>query len=66
MIFSPHRGLGKTVELGTMSAYLYKHNLINNVLILCPAQLINQWQDEMNDHFDLNFKIYDRGKKNGK
>ena len=60
ILFSDEVGLGKTLELGTMIAYLYKHNLINNVLILCPAQLINQWQDEMNDHFDLNFKIYDR------
>ena len=60
ILFSDEVGLGKTLELGTMIAYLYKHNLIKNVLILCPAQLINQWQDEMNDHFDLNFKIYDR------
>lgn len=63
ILFSDEVGLGKTLELGTMIAYLYKHNLISNVLILCPAQLINQWQDEMNDHFDLNFKIYDRGIK---
>ena len=63
ILFSDEVGLGKTLELGTMIAYLYKHNLIKNVLILCPAQLINQWQDEMNDHFDLNFKIYDRNIK---
>ena len=60
VLFSDEVGLGKTLELGTLIAYLYKHNLIKNVLILCPAQLINQWQDEMDNHFNLNFKIYDR------
>lgn len=63
ILFSDEVGLGKTLELGTLIAYLYKHNLVKNVLVLCPAQLINQWQDEMNDHFDLNFKIYDRNIK---
>lgn len=63
ILFSDEVGLGKTLELGTLIAYLFKHNLIKNVLILCPAQLINQWQDEMKDHFDLNFKIYDRNSK---
>ena len=62
VLFSDEVGLGKTLELGTLIAYLYKHNLVKNVLILCPAQLINQWQDEMLDHFDLNFKIYDSKK----
>ena len=62
VLFSDEVGLGKTLELGTLIAYLYKHNLVKNVLILCPAQLINQWQDEMLDHFDLNFKIYDNKK----
>ena len=59
ILFSDEVGLGKTLELGTLVAHLYKHNLIKNVLILCPAQLINQWQDEMASHFNLNFKIYD-------
>ncbi len=63
ILFSDEVGLGKTLELGTLIAYLIKNNLVNNVLVLAPPPLTEQWQDEMKQHFDLDFARYDRTKK---
>ena len=63
ILFSDEVGLGKTLELGTLIAYLIKNNLVDNVLVLAPPTLTEQWQDEMKQHFDLDFARYDRTKK---
>ena len=63
ILFSDEVGLGKTLELGTLIAYLIKNNLVDNVLVLAPPTLTEQWQDEMKQHFDLDFARYDRSKK---
>jgi len=63
ILFSDEVGLGKTLELGTLIAYLVKNNLVDNVLVLAPPTLTEQWQDEMKQHFDLDFARYDRTKK---
>ncbi len=61
MLFADEVGLGKTLELGFMIKYLIKHQMVERVLILCPAQLTEQWQEEMKLHFDLSFARYERG-----
>lgn len=63
ILFSDEVGLGKTLELGTLIAYLIKNNLVENALVLAPPTLTEQWQDEMKQHFDLDFARYDRTKK---
>tara|TARA_Y100001958_G_C21247447_1_gene578782 strand:+ start:2568 stop:5978 length:3411 start_codon:yes stop_codon:yes gene_type:complete len=63
ILFADEVGLGKTFELGFLLTYMKKFNLIKNVLILCPAQLIKQWQKELSDHFGEEFLRYDRSKK---
>ena len=63
VLFADEVGLGKTFELGFLLTYMKKFNLIKNVLILCPAQLIKQWQKELSDHFGEEFLRYDRNKK---
>ena len=63
ILFSDEVGLGKTLELGTLIAYLVKNNLVDDVLVLAPPTLTEQWQDEMKQHFDLDFARYDRTKK---
>ncbi len=63
ILFSDEVGLGKTLELGTLIAYLIKNNLVDNVLVLAPPPLTEQWQDEMKLHFELDFARYDRTKK---
>ncbi len=49
-------GLGKTIEAGlALKEYLLR-GMVKRVLILTPASLITQWQQELKTKFDLNFK----------
>ncbi|HFC98194.1 MAG TPA: hypothetical protein ENJ40_07040 [Thermosulfurimonas dismutans] len=53
-------GLGKTVEAGLILQELLARGRVRKILILCPASLQRQWQDEMLTKFNLVFKIIDR------
>lgn len=53
-------GLGKTVEAGLILAELIRQRRIRRVLILTPAALRTQWQQEMEEKFSLGFDIVDR------
>jgi len=48
-------GLGKTVEAGLILTELLLRRRIRRVLILCPAALRKQWQQEMKTKFSLSF-----------
>ncbi|MFO1429276.1 MAG: SNF2-related protein [Candidatus Competibacteraceae bacterium] len=46
-------GLGKTIEAGmTLKEYLLR-GMVEKVLILTPASLVGQWQEEMASKFDI-------------
>lgn len=51
-------GLGKTIEVGLILHALAQRNQCRRVLIVCPAGLVRQWQDEMRFKFDQIFEIY--------
>jgi len=53
-------GLGKTIEAGLILTELLIRRRIRRVLILCPASLRYQWQEEMLQKFSLTFDIVDR------
>lgn len=53
-------GLGKTVEAGLILTELLLRRRIRRVLILCPAALRKQWQQEMKTKFALTFDVIDR------
>jgi SNF2 family DNA or RNA helicase len=53
-------GLGKTIEAGIVIEELIARNRADRVLIVAPAPLTVQWQEEMREKFDRNFVIYDR------
>ena len=53
-------GLGKTVEAGLILAELLLRRRIRRVLIITPASLRGQWQEEMKDKFSLSFDLIDR------
>ncbi len=53
-------GLGKTIESGLILRELMLRRRIRRVLILCPATLRLQWQQEMQEKFALPFDIIDR------
>lgn len=52
-------GLGKTIETGMLFAALKQRGTLNRVLLVTPAGLTKQWQDELNHKFRMGeFQIY--------
>jgi len=50
-------GLGKTVEAGLIITSLLRREPPQRIMVVCPAGLALQWQDELDDHFGLHFKV---------
>ncbi|MGW0517132.1 DISARM system SNF2-like helicase DrmD [Crossiella sp. NPDC003009] len=53
-------GLGKTIEAGLVMQELMLRHRARTMLIVCPAGLTRQWQEEMRDKFGLDFVIVNR------
>ncbi len=51
-------GLGKTIEAGIIMEELKARGLVKNILIVVPSHLKYQWQEEMKEKFEENFKVY--------
>lgn len=51
-------GLGKTIEVGLLLAALKRRHHARRVLVVCPAGMVRQWQDEMKYKFNEDFRIY--------
>ncbi len=63
----PHRfllcdetGLGKTIEAGMIIKELRARGGAQRVLIICPANLVRQWQGEMRSKFNEEFAVLNR------
>jgi SNF2 family DNA or RNA helicase len=54
-------GLGKTIEVGLTLSRLGLTGELENSLILTPASLAIQWQEELWEKFNINAHRYDRG-----
>lgn len=52
-------GLGKTIEAGHIMLELKARKELRTVLIVCPISLQKKWQEELEDKFNLKFKIFD-------
>lgn len=50
-------GLGKTIEAGLLITCLMRREPPQRIMIVCPTGLALQWQEEMEEHFGLNFSI---------
>jgi superfamily II DNA or RNA helicase len=53
-------GLGKTIEAGMVWQALYQRGSANRTLIISPAGLTRQWQEEFRDKFQAVFEIFGR------
>jgi ERCC4-related helicase len=53
-------GLGKTIEAGMIWQALAQRGQARRTLILTPAGLTTQWQEEIQDKFDITFEIFKR------
>jgi superfamily II DNA or RNA helicase len=57
MILADEVGLGKTIEAGLILKELRAREMIERVLIVCPASLQYQWQTELRSKFNEEFEI---------
>jgi SNF2 family DNA or RNA helicase len=54
-------GLGKTIEAGLIIRQLWLSGRVKRCLILVPASVLRQWQEELYEKFNLNVPCYDAG-----
>ena len=52
-------GLGKTIEAGLILTELIQRRALRRILVVCPASLQRQWQEELEDKFNLRFAVLD-------
>lgn len=50
-------GLGKTIEAGLIFRELKLRGLVKRVLVVAPKGLVTQWVQEMQTHFDEEFRL---------
>jgi len=50
-------GAGKTIMAGLLIRELMIRGDLRRCMVVCPGALAEQWQDELHEKFDLNFKI---------
>ena len=53
-------GAGKTIMAGLLIKELLIRGSLERCLIIAPGSLVEQWQDELSERFDLNFEILSR------
>ena len=54
-IMADEVGLGKTIEAGMVLKEYLMRGLVHTALILTPSNLVNQWQEELLEKFQLDF-----------
>jgi superfamily II DNA or RNA helicase len=54
-------GLGKTIEAGLIIRQLILTGRVKRCLILTPAAVLSQWQEELYEKFNLNIPRFDAG-----
>jgi superfamily II DNA or RNA helicase len=59
MILADEVGLGKTIEAGLVIKELRARGMAERVLVVCPASLQLQWQQELKTKFNEAFDIID-------
>jgi len=56
-LLSDEVGLGKTIEAGIIMKELIERGLVKKVLVLTPASLVTQWQEELFTKFGESFTV---------
>jgi len=58
MLIADDVGLGKTIEAGLIVSELNLRNLASRILVICPQNLREQWQDALRYFFRIDAKIF--------
>src|SRR4051812_24788675 len=53
-------GLGKTIEAGLVARELILRRKVSDIVVCCPASMLLQWHEEMENRFGLLFQVVDR------
>ena len=59
LLIADEVGLGKTIQAGMLLRQAYISGRAKRILILAPKAILNQWQVELREKFNLNWPIYD-------
>ncbi|KAB7518811.1 helicase-related protein [Halosegnis rubeus] len=59
-LFCDEVGLGKTIEAGLTLSRLMQTGQVQNALFLVPAGLVQQWQEELVDRFNIHAYRHER------
>ncbi|MCB9933007.1 MAG: DEAD/DEAH box helicase family protein [Planctomycetes bacterium] len=62
LLIADEVGLGKTIEAGMLLRYAWISGKAKRILILTPAGVMKQWQNELYEKFNLLVPIYDDDK----
>ncbi|MGW2147482.1 DEAD/DEAH box helicase [Nonomuraea bangladeshensis] len=60
-LFADEVGLGKTVEAGMVLRELFTSGRARKALLLVPASVMKQWQEELHEKMNLDVARYDKG-----
>lgn len=53
LLISDDVGIGKTIEAGLIARELLDRGEISSIAVLCPPHLVDQWVDELQNHFNI-------------
>ena len=59
LLIADEVGLGKTIQAGMLLRQAWLAGRAKRILILAPKAILNQWQVELREKFNLNWPIYD-------
>ncbi len=62
LLIADEVGLGKTIQAGLLLRQAWLAGRAKRILILAPKAVLQQWQIELREKFNLNWPIYDEGK----
>ncbi|UAK53477.1 DEAD/DEAH box helicase family protein [Mycolicibacterium smegmatis] len=60
-LFADEVGLGKTVEMGLVLRELFLSGKARSALLLVPASVMRQWQEELHEKMNLDVPRFDKG-----
>ena len=59
LLIADEVGLGKTISTGLLIRQAWLSGLAKRILLMVPASVMPQWQNELYEKFNLNVPIYD-------
>ncbi|WP_404384396.1 DEAD/DEAH box helicase [Caenispirillum salinarum] len=62
LLIADEVGLGKTIQAGLLLRQAWLSGRAKRILVMAPKAVLNQWQIELREKFNLNWPIYDGNK----